>query len=178
MDYRRLSKFIAYILRHAPWKYELELDDQGWVEVEQLLEALRESREWQQVNEEDLRMIIDQSEKKRYELSNGKIRALYGHSIPQKIVKEAKEPPEILYHGTARHFLDSIKANGLLPKGRQYVHLSIDTNIALEVGRRRDDNPVLLKIAARKAWEDGISFYPGNEKIWLADKVPGKYIEQ
>ena len=33
----QLSKEISYALRHAPWEYELELDDNGWVSVEQLL---------------------------------------------------------------------------------------------------------------------------------------------
>lgn len=29
----RLSKEVSYALRHAPWEYELEIDDQGWVSV-------------------------------------------------------------------------------------------------------------------------------------------------
>lgn len=37
MDYFKLSKEISYALRHAPWEYELELDDEGWVDIEQLL---------------------------------------------------------------------------------------------------------------------------------------------
>ena len=106
-----------------------------------------------------------------------KIRALYGHSIPQKIVKSAEEPPEILYHGTARRFIESIMAEGLIPKGRQYVHLSSDTDTAAQVGKRRDGQPVMLKIHAKEAWDDGAMFYHGNETIWLSDFVDKKYIE-
>ena len=29
-----LSKEIAYALRHAPWEYELEIDNEGWVSIE------------------------------------------------------------------------------------------------------------------------------------------------
>lgn len=29
-----LSKEISYALRHAPWEYELEMDQEGWVPVE------------------------------------------------------------------------------------------------------------------------------------------------
>lgn len=36
----------------------------------------------------------------------------------RKIVKGGKEPSEILYHGTARIFLNSIREKGLLSKGR------------------------------------------------------------
>ena len=33
--YQKLSKEISYSLRHVPWEYELELDDEGWVSVDQ-----------------------------------------------------------------------------------------------------------------------------------------------
>ena len=32
MDYTKLSKEISYALRHAPWEYELELDEEGFVQ--------------------------------------------------------------------------------------------------------------------------------------------------
>ncbi|MED1725967.1 RNA 2'-phosphotransferase [Brevibacillus parabrevis] len=176
MDLDKLSKELSYALRHAPHEYELELDENGWVDVQQLLEALREAKRWTEVKEEHLFQMIEASEKKRHEISGGKIRALYGHSVPQKISKEKKQPPEVLYHGTATRFVSSIMESGLLPKGRQYVHLSEDTETALQVGKRRDEKPVLLKIHAKKAWEEGTAFYFGNEKVWLADEISAKYI--
>ncbi|MBS5825029.1 MAG: RNA 2'-phosphotransferase [Clostridium argentinense] len=177
MNYLELSKEISYALRHAPWEYELELDENGWVSVEQLLTALNESNKWENVTLEDLEHIIKNSDKKRHELVNGKIRALYGHSIPKKIVKKITEPPVILYHGTARRFLESIEDKGLLPKGRQYVHLSIDVDTAYQVGKRRDNEPIILEINAKKAWDEGVKFYLGNDKVWLTDNVPSKYIK-
>ncbi|NPV30718.1 MAG: RNA 2'-phosphotransferase, partial [Firmicutes bacterium] len=36
MDYKKLSKQISYALRHAPWKYGLELDGEGWANLRQL----------------------------------------------------------------------------------------------------------------------------------------------
>ena len=53
---------------------------------------------------EDLKIMIEKSEKKRHELKENKIRALYGHSIPMKIVKEEGVPPKFLYHGTSPRF--------------------------------------------------------------------------
>ncbi len=44
MDYTGLSKEISYALRHAPWEYELEMDEEGWVPVEQLLSALHSDK--------------------------------------------------------------------------------------------------------------------------------------
>lgn len=176
LDFLKLSKELSYVLRHAPWECELELDDEGWVDVRQLLSSLHECREWQDLSEQDLHVMISKSDKKRHEISGAKIRSLYGHSIPQKILKVPKAPPEILYHGTARCFKQTIKENGLLPCNRQYVHLSVDTDTAIQVGKRRDDEPTLLRIQAFKAWTEGVKFYLGNDKVWLADTIPSKYI--
>lgn len=176
MNYVELSKEISYALRHAPWEYKLEMDEEGWVPLEQLLEALRRTEKWKNVCETDLSEIIKKSTKKRHEIKNGKIRAFYGHSIPMRILKEPKMPPDILYHGTARRFLASIKEKGLLPQNRQYVHLSQDIETAESVGKRHDDKPCLLIIDAKMAWSEGIKFYLGNEKVWLADNIPSIYI--
>ncbi len=149
-----LSKEISYALRHAPWEYELEMNEEGWVPVEQLLDALHRTDQWSNICEADLHEMIEKSEKKRHELVGGKIRAFYGHSMPMKILKKDKMPPNVLYHGTARRFVESISKNGLLPQSRQYVHLSQDIETAENVGKRHDDKPCILIIDAKTAWND------------------------
>lgn len=176
MNYLELSKEVSYILRHEPWKYKLELNADGWVSTLKLINALKENDKWYNITESDLYKMIDLSDKKRHEIVDGKIRALYGHSTPNKVEKVPVEPPDILYHGTAQRFMLSIKRYGLLPQARQYVHLSTNRDIAMQVGRRYDNNPVLLLINSRKAWKNGISFYYGSDTIWLADSIPDKYI--
>ncbi|MCX7748131.1 MAG: RNA 2'-phosphotransferase [Clostridia bacterium] len=177
MDYIKLSKKMSHALRHKPWEYGLQLDENGWVTVEALLNAFRKDGKWKSLSYKDIQHVVDTCDKKRYEIKDEKIRAQYGHSIPQKIEKELEEPPEILYHGTARMFIDSIKKKGLLPRGRQYVHLSAEIDTAVQVGERRDDQPVLLKIYAKKAYREGVKFYKVNNLIWLADHIDGSYIE-
>lgn len=176
--YTRLSKEISYALRHAPWEYELEMDAEGWVPVLQLLDALHRKNDWKGLTQEDIQQMINASDKKRHEIVGDRIRAFYGHSIPMKISKIESKPPEILYHGTARRFVKSIMDNGLSPQRRQYVHLSQDIETAQNVGNRHDDKPCILVIDSLRAWNDGISFYYGNEKVWLADTVPSIYIKE
>ncbi|MDP4182011.1 MAG: RNA 2'-phosphotransferase [Bacillota bacterium] len=177
MDNIKLSKTMSYALRHAPWEYELELDENGFVALQQLLFSLKEEKKWSGLRVEDIIDVVKTSDKGRFEISGDKIRALYGHSIPNKIIMERKEPPQTLYHGTTREFTKKIMENGLLPKGRQYVHLAVDIDMAIQVGKRRDDKPVLLKVNAQLAWSEGVAFYKGNDKVWLADMVESKYIE-
>ena len=138
MDYVKLSKEISYALRHAPWEYELELDEEGFVPIEQLLQSLNLLNEYgRDVTKEDLEYIIAHSDKKRHEIVDDKIRALYGHSLPTKIEKTPGIPPDVLYHGTANRFLDSIMKDGLHPMKRQYVHLSVDVDMGIRNLRLR-----------------------------------------
>ena len=178
MDYTKLSKEISYALRHAPWEYELELDKEGFVPVEQLLHALNEGGEYKEtIKEEDILHIIKISEKKRHELKDGIIRALYGHTVPSHIRKEPVVPPDILYHGTSHKAYEIIMDSGLKPMSRQYVHLSTDTDTAVRVGKRRDKKPVILTVDAKRAYADGVVFYSsGYEKVILADFVPAEYL--
>lgn len=176
MDYVKLSKKVSYILRHDPMKYGIALDEEGFVPVEVLLAALNEEGRHGTVTEDDLRTVIAQSEKKRFEIVNGNIRAMYGHSFPLKIVHEECIPPETLYHGTTHKVYPLIREQGLLPMGRQYVHLSADLETALTVGKRRDHDPVILLIDTAAAMKNGIKFYCGNDKTYLADSIPPRFI--
>jgi len=158
VNYQELSKEVSYALRYAPWEYKLELDDNGWVDVDQLLSALRLNPKWNNIKSSDLELMISESEKKRHEIVDGRIRAFYGHSLPNKILKNEAEPPMILYHGTTREVLNLILEEGLNPNQRQYVHLSQDIETAFQVGKRRDSEPVILGIDAKLAYANGVKF--------------------
>ncbi len=122
-----ISKKMSYCLRHNPAKYGLKLDEYGFVDLQDFINAMNHMHHFQpKLNEMKIREIIYSSNKKRFEIKNGRIRALYGHSVPGIIKRREAVPPKILYHGTAHRFLPSIQKEGLLPMGRQYVHLSAD----------------------------------------------------
>ena len=174
--HEQLSKEISYALRHNPKEYNLALDESGWVAMDDLLSALYQKKNKQPVSEQDIIEMLEHSEKKRFEIKEGRIRAYYGHSVAEKIELQPAQPPKTLYHGTTRRVVDKIKKEGLKPRGRQYVHLSQETETALLVGKRRDDWPVLIIVDAQRAWQDGIRFYHGNEMVWLADDIPAVYL--
>ena len=177
MKLEDVSRALSHALRHEPWLYELELDDEGWAPVDEVLRALRAERaEWKALSENDLTKMIETSAKRRHEMADGRIRALYGHSLPDKLKRTPARPPDMLFHGTSPDVLQEIRVTGLLPMRRQYVHLSVDRAMALEVGRRKARQPVILQINAAAAHEAGVQFYEGNERVWLADKVPPEFI--
>ena len=87
------------------------------------------------------------------------------------------EPPETLYHGTARRFSASIEAQGLLPQSRLYVHLSPDVETAEKVGRRHGE-PVIYLVDAGQMHRDGSLFYLSANGVWLTKTVPAPYLKR
>lgn len=179
MNYTELSKVVSHALRHEPWIYELELDDGGWVRVSQLLESLQSWNDcWSELAQSDLEDMIRCSERIRHEIDDDRIRAIYGHSVAGKLKRIPASPPTILFHGTASKSMPAIEELGLKPMQRQNVHLSTDEKSAIEVGRRKANEPVLLRVHAERAAAHGVPFYVGSDKVWLADAVPPEFIER
>lgn len=168
---------MAHALRHDPQRYGLELDQDGWASVGDLLDGLRStSQRWRDVTRADVEEMVARSAKRRFELDAGRVRALYGHSVPVRITTEPQLPPPVLYHGTTPAAAATILVEGLRPMRRQYVHLSADAATAADVGRRRTHAPVVLRVAAREAAAAGTSFWPGTEAVWLAERVEAGFV--
>jgi len=120
---------------------------------------------------------VKTNNKQRYEYNEDEtlIRARQGHSINVDVNLSESTPPDILYHGTATRFLDSILEKGIVKGNRLHVHLSKDEETATTIGARHG-KPYVLKIDAKKMYEDGIKFYLSNNNVWLTDFVDVKYI--
>ena len=84
-------------------------------------------------------------------------------------------PPDVLYHGTATRFMESIKTKGLKPMSRLYVHLSKDYDTALKVGKRHGE-PVVIKVDAAGMCRDGADFYLSENGVWLTKYVDPGYL--
>ncbi|MGI6077429.1 MAG: RNA 2'-phosphotransferase [Fastidiosipilaceae bacterium] len=175
MNYKKLSKEISYALRHAPEKYGLTLAADGSVPLNDLIQALRQRR-WPDLEQRDIEHIIVTSTKKRHEINGDRIRATYGHTAGAKIEKQAVAPPDTLYHGTSHRAWQNIQKSGLKPMGRHYVHLSSDYPTAIKVGQRRDPRPIILAVAAKEAFQAGVSFYPATDGTWNADPIPPQFL--
>lgn len=174
----RVSKFLSYLLRHNPHKYSLKLDEKGFADLEKVVKIVRKQFPNLKISEGFLTDLIKNSDKKRFEISEGKIRAYYGHSIDKKIrMSPLSNPPETLYHGTTNKAFKRIQKEGLKSKGRQYVHLSKDITTAKQVGKRRTSDPVILVIEVEKAINDGIVFYKSGD-MYLSEHIPENYISK
>lgn len=169
------SKYMSYLLRHHPEDGNLTLDKNGWCATNALIKSIQ--RKYNDFSLKTLISIVETDSKQRYSFNEDKslIRANQGHSTTQVDI-EFKEviPPDVLYHGTAKRFLESIYKEGLKPMERQYVHLSRDYETALKVGKRHGTVSV-IKINCKKMIENGIKFYLSENGVYLTKKVLPKY---
>ena len=171
-----IGKYISLILRHKPEVIGITLDEHGWARVDQLIEGIRKDYDFDM---EMLEEIVANNNKQRYSFNEDKtlIRANQGHSVPVDVELEQKTPPEILYHGTAEKYVEAIDEQGLIPKSRLYVHLSVDTDTARNVGKRHG-KPVIYKVMAGDMHKAGYEFYFSVNGVWLTKRVPGEYLEK
>ena len=97
----------------------------------------------------------------------------------REINLELKEviPPAILYHGTAFKNLESIKKEGIKKMNRQHVHLSADIETAKNVATRHSGKYIILEIDTEFMLKENCKFYLSENKVWLTDFVPSKFIK-
>ena len=147
MSLTSTSKFVSLILRHKPETIGIQLDEHGWANVDELIAGISKTREF---NREILEEIVWTDNKQRFTFNEDKtkIRANQGHSIPVDVELPAAIPPETLWHGTGEKYVASIDQQGLIPKGRLYVHLSSDAATATKVGSRHG-KPVLYIVKTK-----------------------------
>jgi putative RNA 2'-phosphotransferase len=166
-----LSKFMTKLLRHTPEQYSLILDpEDGSCTLDDLLSVLVKTPRWSEVTVGDIRQVVANCEKQRFEIGGDRIKARYGHSHT-KITYEPGTPPTTLYHGTHAGVLSIILEEGLRPMGRQYVHLSEGTHFARLAGSRRGEL-TLLTVDTIRAGQMGVTFYYAGNEVWLADPIP------
>jgi len=170
-----LSKFLSLVLRHKPDSIGLALDPQGWVGIDGLI--AKANAAGTRFSRDDLLHVVETSDKKRFSLSGDglRIRAAQGHSVAVELGLPPREPPRILYHGTATRFVESILLEGLKPQSRQQVHLSIDPSTAQSVGQRHG-KPFIFRVDALGMHRQGFSFHLADNGVWLVDHVPPEFL--
>src|ERR1700751_1453754 len=129
-----VSKFLSLVPRPQPQKIGLELDAAGWAGIDELLRL--SAAAGRAFTHGDLVDVVSASDKQRFAISDDglRIRANQGHSGEVELVLPVVVPPDTLFHGTAKRFLDSILHEGLSRRARHHVHLTANRDTAIAVG--------------------------------------------
>lgn len=169
-----LSKKLSWLLRHAAAECGLAIDAAGWVEIDDVLDELKMSRE-------ELDRVVAQNNKSRFELAGSRIRASQGHSTAASgVAPEALEAswaryegPGPLWHGTRVEAVASIAQQGILPVSRTHVHLapSVDSHVG-----KRASVDVLLEVSIDALRAHALPVFVSPNGVLLARIVPPKAI--
>lgn len=171
----RTSKFLSLVLRHKPETIGLELDGNGWADVDELLALSGENG--RSISMDLLLRVVRESDKQRFGFNadESKIRANQGHSVSIDLGLAPEDPPKELFHGTATRFVASIREKGILRGNRQHVHLSSDRRTATKVGQRHGE-PVVLVVDAGGMSKAGYLFYLSENGVWLSNEIPAAFV--
>ncbi|KAL0233158.1 hypothetical protein GEMRC1_011903 [Eukaryota sp. GEM-RC1] len=170
----RLSKTLSYLLRHGARKENIPISDQGFVLIPDLQNHL--------INHcgihatvENIQKVVDFNDKKRFEIRNGQIRAVQGHSLNVDVELETltlDTVPNVVVHGTYQKYVQSIRESGLNRMGRQHIHMAIglpDNRQVVSGARKSAD--VFVYVDAAAAICDGIPFFRSKNNVIL---TPGE----
>lgn len=170
-----LSKTLSYWLRHAPEDAGLEMDRGGYVDLVELVRALRRAS-WPGMDRDRLAALVDDPDVERFERRGYRVRAIYGHSVEIQADYPEIDPAFPLYHGTSRSAWSAIRREGLRPMNRRFVHLSRTVPDARRVGRRHDEDPVVLGVEPVDDTVEHLFFEAG--PVVLTPFVPPGWIDR
>lgn len=165
-----LSKKLSWLLRHGAPSQGIAMDAAGWVAVDDVLRALRISRE-------ELAQAVELNTKSRIDVRGERVRASQGHSTEGMPVTldaleaswERLSSAGPLWHGTAIEALRGIAREGIVPQARTHVHLT--DALDSRVGKRARVD-VMIEISAPRLDALGIGVFQSQNGVVLVRRVP------
>ncbi len=171
-----LSRLLNYILGSKPDEFGLVPDKQGYIVLRELLKAINEEPSMAYVKEFHIREVLVHKRDSMLEITGKKIRSTKrNYSLIDKD-RPPDSTPKILYKGVKRKTYPFILKSGLLPGSNGHVVMTKDRDLAMRIGRRLDQRPIIIEIQAGAASEYNTIFLPFGDSMYLTDKVSAQFI--
>lgn len=164
------AKIIQYILGHRPDEFGLVPDEQGFVKIKTLIKALHEDPDWRFMKTSNLQELILSLDPPPIEIQGALIRAADRHHLPA--IRPASQLPKLIYATVRRRAYPLVLEKGLKPGGDGHIILTPDRDMAVRLGHRVDNEPVVLTIQTAAAQSSGIGFKQYGRSLYLADIIP------
>jgi len=174
-----LSRIMAGALRHFPEKLGLMMDGKGWVDISSLIDSIGSGRSgfnWLRIHH--IKAVVTTDERGRYQIDGGMIRATYGHSINVTLDDLPIADIDEFFYPVAEEEAGVILERGLHPIDRMKVHLSGSIEKALEAGKVRTDEPMILLIDGKKAKIDGVKIFKAGKEVYITDEINPEYLSK
>ncbi len=165
---------MLYILGRRPDEFGLVPDRNGFVKYRELLQATHEEPGWHYVRQSHINEVLLGKDRPLFESEGNRIRASE-RKWRLDLDIQPDSPPNILFTAVRKRAHPAVMEKGLMQGEGRYVILSADEKMALRIGKRRDQKPVLLKVKAAEAQKQGTLFYRFGD-LFLTQQIPARFI--
>lgn len=152
----KTGKILDYILGVSPHEFFLIPDKNGFIKIKELLKACQEDDDLKWINRAKINHYINISENPLIEISENLIKAKDQTRFLKK--QTAENLPGELYICIRKKAWLHVYEKGLFFPD-QDIMLFKDKKQAKLIGKRKDNNPVLLQISTKISLKTGTSFY-------------------
>lgn len=174
-----LGRIIAGVLRHFPEKLGVSIDGHGWVDISEFVHAIGSSRSgFHWLRNHHIEAIALTDPKGRYQIDGGMVRATYGHTINLDLSDLPDADLKEYFYPVTEEEMDVILEHGLNPIDRKHVHLSGSIEKAIEAGRVRTEEPLILRIDGKKALKQGVKIYRAGIDVYITDRIDSELLSK
>ncbi len=162
------------MLGRSPDEFGIVPDREGFVGLKELLQAVHEEEDWRYVRQSHINEVLLGKDRGLFELDGKRIRATGPHwrLDPEN---PSRSLPKVLFTTVRRRAHPVVMEQGLRSGEDRYVVLASDRDMALRMGRRHDQEPVLLEVMAGRAKNEGVVFYSFGT-LFLCHRIPQRFI--
>ena len=171
---KNLSRLLFYVLGHRPDEFGLVPDSEGFVPYKELLQAIHEEEGWRYVRRSHINEVLLGKDRSLFESEDERIRSVERH-WGLDFHNPVQFLPKILFTAIRRRAHPVVMEKGLRAASEKYLILTPVREMALRIGLRRDQEPVLLEILAEVAKEKRALFFSFGD-FFLSPEIPAKFI--
>ena len=172
-----LARKLALVLRHAPEKFELEMDINGWIDIKDIIRQFKKgNKRFHWLRPHHFTAIADTDPKGRYEVRGNTIRATYGHTVEIELDLPTDNIPDALYFPCDPEQAENLLEVGISPSGRAHVHLSATIRNAAEAGHVHFKLPTILEVDTAQMHAAGETIWHAGVTVYLTENVPAQYL--
>jgi putative RNA 2'-phosphotransferase len=173
-----IARKLALVLRHAPEKFDLEMDINGWIDTRDIIRQFKyaNNRRHHWLRPHHLRAISETDPKGRYEVRGNMIRATYGHTVEIELDLPTSDIPDSLYYPCDPKEAGNLLEVGIKPGDRAHVHLSANMRAAAEAGRVHRADPTIIEVDTARMVATGETIWHAGVTVYLTENVSGEYL--
>ena len=170
----KLARLMTYMLGHRPDEFGLIPDHEGFVSIKEMLQAIHEEAGWGYVRQGHVNEVLLGAERSLFQPEERRIRSL-DRRWHLALDRPAQTLPRILFTPVRRRAHPHVMQKGLRSGQAKHLVLSPEKEMAIRLGKRRDQRPIVLDVLAAAARAAGLAFYRFGD-LYLTAEIPPEYI--